>query len=125
MINEVKFINTYSYIFSARPGTPAFNLKQMNQIDIKKRLIDFQFEAKKIKTNYRKKIINKIATVLFENKIEDENKYFGRDEFFNSVIVNSKDNLIGKIKKVKLLNGNHNTLFGEIITNLDRTNYAA
>ena len=28
LINKVKFINSYSYIFSARPGTPAFNLKK-------------------------------------------------------------------------------------------------
>ena len=52
---------------------------------------------------------------MFENKIKDENKYFGRDEYFNSVIVNSSQNLTGKIKKVKIDQHNYNTLFGEII----------
>ncbi len=125
LINEVKFINSYSYIFSARPGTPAFNLKKMNQEDVKKRLMDFQHEAKKIKKNYKKKLINKISLVLFENKIKNENKYFGRDEFFNSVIVQSNNNLTGKTKRVKILKGNHNTLFGEIISDYDQANYAA
>ena len=32
LINEVKFINTFSFIFSARPGTPAFNMSKINQI---------------------------------------------------------------------------------------------
>ena len=53
------------------------------------------------------------------------NRYFGRDEFFNSVIVESDENLSGKIKHVKILQGNQNTLFGEIVTNLNQNNYAA
>ena len=53
------------------------------------------------------------------------NRYFGRDEHFNSVIVESNDNLTGKTKNVKILKGNQNTLYGEIILSLDQTNYAA
>ena len=53
------------------------------------------------------------------------NRYFGRDEYFNAVIVESKENLTGKIKNVKILKGNQNTLYGEIISNLNQTNYAA
>jgi tRNA-2-methylthio-N6-dimethylallyladenosine synthase len=125
LINNIKYINSYSYIFSARPGTPAFNLKKIDQVEAKKRLTDFQNEAKKIKTNYKKKLINKYSNVLFENKLINQDKYFGRDEFFNSVIVESKNDLVGKIKKIKLLKGNHNTLFGEIYSNVNETNYAA
>ena len=53
------------------------------------------------------------------------NKFFGRDEHFNSVIVDSNDDLTGKIKNVKILKGNQNTLFGEIISNLNKTHNAA
>ena len=49
------------------------------------------------------------------NKVKEKNKYFGRDEFLNSVIVESSDNITGKIKNVNLKDFNHNTLFGEII----------
>ena len=103
LMNNVKFINCYSFIYSARPGTPAYNLSQINHDDAKKRLMDFQKNAEKIKTEYRNNLINKISTVLFENKTKNENKYFGRDEYFNSVIVKNKTNLIGKIKNVKIL----------------------
>ena len=61
--------------------------------------------------------------VLFENKIKNENKYFGRDEYFNAVIVESDKNLVGKIKQIQVLDINQNTLFGKI--NLSQTNYAA
>ncbi len=125
LMNNIKFINSYSFIFSARPGTPAYNLEMVNEKEAKKRLVEFQSLADKIKINYRKELINKNAKVLFENKVKNENKYFGRDEYFNSVIVESKCNLIGKIKDVKILTVNQNTLFGEINSNLNQTNYAA
>ena len=125
LMEEVKFINSYSFIYSARPGTPAYDLKGIDPKKAKKRLIEFQDLAEKIKTQYRENLINKTANVLFENKINNENKYFGRDEFFNSVIVESNDNLIGKIENVKILRGNHNTLYGEIIANSNQKSYAA
>ena len=125
LMKNVKFINCYSFIYSARPGTPAYNLSQINHDDAKKRLMDFQKNAEKIKTEYRNNLINKISTVLFENKTKNENKYFGRDEYFNSVIVKNKTNLIGKFKNVKILKINQNTLFGEVISNFNQKNYAA
>ena len=125
LLNSVKFINSYSFIYSARPGTPAFNLININHDDAKKRLMNFQKTAEKIKTAYRNNLINKISTVLFENKTKNENEYFGRDEYFNSVIVKSGNNLIGKIENVKILEINQNTLFGKVISNFDRKNYAA
>ncbi len=125
LLNKVKFINTYSFLFSERPGTPAFNLKKINEKVAKDRLIEFQALAKKIKIKYRETLLNKTSKVLFENKIKNENKYFGRDEYFNSVIVESKENLIGKIKNVKISKINLNTLFGEITSNKIKENYAA
>jgi len=125
LLNSVKFINSYSFIYSARPGTSAFNLTNLNHDVAKKRLINFQQTAEKIKTVYRNNLINKISKVLFENKTKNENKYFGRDEYFNSVIVKSEKNLIGKIENIKILEINQNTLFGKAISNFDRENYAA
>ncbi len=125
LMSEVGFINSFSFLYSARPGTPSFNLEKINEKVLKDRLLEFQYIAEKIKTNYRKNLIKKTANVLFENKMKNGNKYFGRDEYFNSIIVESSDDLTGLIKKVKIVKGNQTTLFGEIITNLNQTNYAA
>ena len=125
LINNVKFINSYSFIYSARPGTPAYNLTNIDSNVAKKRLMVFQKTAEKIKSKYRNKLINKISTVLFENKTRYENEYFGRDEYFNSVIVKSETNLIGKINNIKVLEINQNTLFGKVVSNFNQKNYAA
>ena len=125
LMKKVKFINTYSFIFSARPGTPAFNLQKIEEKSAKERLDIFQHLAKKIKSEYREKFLEKIVPVLFENSTKDENKYFGRDEHFNSVIVESNENLTGKIKNIQITKLNQNTLFGKISTKLVQRNFAA
>jgi tRNA-2-methylthio-N6-dimethylallyladenosine synthase len=125
LMNRIGFINSFSYIFSGRPGTPAFNLDKINDKDAKNRLIEFQHTAEKIKIKYRKNLIGKTAKVLFENKMKKGQKYFGRDEYFNPVIVNSNSYLNGQIKNVKILEANQNTLFGEIISSSNQTNFAA
>jgi tRNA-2-methylthio-N6-dimethylallyladenosine synthase len=125
LMHKVKFINSFSFVFSARPGTPAFNLKKNDDREVKNRLIEFQNIAENIKSSYRKRLLKRTVKVLFENKMKDGNKYFGRDEYFNSVIVQSNIDLTGIIKKVKVLSGNQNTLFGEVASNLNETYYAA
>ncbi len=125
LLKKVGFINTYSFMFSPRPGTPAFDLTKVDHGEAKNRLIEFQHLAEDIKNSYRKKLINKTVNVLFENKMQSGNRYFGRDEHFNPVIVESDDNLAGTIKNVKIINGNQNTLYGEIILNLKQANCAA
>tara|TARA_A100001015_G_scaffold169202_1_gene188075 strand:+ start:213 stop:731 length:519 start_codon:yes stop_codon:yes gene_type:complete len=125
LMNNVKFVNSFSFIYSARPGTPAYHLSNVSHEDAKKRLLTFQKIAEKIKAKFRNNLINKISRVLFENKTKTENEYFGRDEYFNSVIVRSSVNLIGKIKNIKVLEINQNTLFGEVVPNLNQKDYAA
>jgi tRNA-2-methylthio-N6-dimethylallyladenosine synthase len=125
LMKKVKFINSYSFIFSARPGTPAFTLKKVEENIAKERLTTFQNISRKIKTDYREKLLTKTLPVLFENETKEGNKYFGRDEHFNSVIVNSNDNLTGKTKNVKITKLNQNTLFGEINTKLVHKDFAA
>ena len=124
-MKKVKFINSYSFIFSARPGTPSFNLKKIDDNLSKQRLLIFQNLAKKIKTEYRESLLLKSLPVLFENKTKDKNKYFGRDECFNSVIVESDEDLTGKIKNIKILKVNQNTLFGVITSKQNQAEFAA
>jgi len=125
LMKEVEFINSYSFIFSARPGTPAANLEEIDERIAKERLTIFQRAADEIKTKYRKGLVNSIVSVLFENNARDLDKYFGRDEYFNSVIVSSNEDLAGKIKNVKIDRCNQNTLFGEVILEDKPKEYAA
>ena len=117
LMEKVKFINSYSFIFSPRPGTPASDMKRVDEKLAKKRLIIFQKLAENIKMNYKKKLVNKIAKVLFENKMtKEKDKYFGRDEYQIPVIVCSKKNITGQEKKVLIKKFSQNTIYGELIS---------
>ena len=116
LMETVNFINSYSFIFSQRPGTPASEMKMVDTKLAKERLVVFQNIAEKIKLNYKQTLLNQTVKVLFENKIiKEKNKYFGRDEYQNPVIVNSKKNIIGCEKKVIIKKFSQHTVYGELI----------
>ena len=117
LIKKVEFINSYSFIYSARPGTPASNLDDIDPIVSKKRLIQLQSMIEKNNSEYKKSFLKKSTEVLFENRLNKQNKYFGRDKFLNSVIVECKDDLTSKILDVTINDFNHNSLFGVLSTN--------
>jgi len=125
LMTEVEFINSYSFIFSPRPGTPSSNLKEIDLKIAKNRLMEFQNLANKIRINYKKSLLGKKTLVLFENKTKDQNMYFGRDEYSNSVIVKSDLNLKGKIRIVKINSYNSNTLFGDLYLDENLNEFAA
>ena len=88
------------------------------------RLIKLQETLEKINAQSKKDFLNKSIEVLFENKMKNQNKYFGRDEFLNSIVVESEEDLTGQLLDVKINNFNHNSLFGEIIQK-ENINYVA
>jgi tRNA-2-methylthio-N6-dimethylallyladenosine synthase len=124
LIDKVKFINSYSFIYSPRPGTPSSKLDNVNSEIAKKRLIKLQAILEKNNFIYKEEFLGKTTEVLFENKLDNQNKYFGRDKFLNSVIVHSEKKLTGQILDIKINAFNRNNLFGEILSNQKR-NFAA
>ena len=64
--------------------------------------------------NHNKSLEGKIIDVLVENQIKSQNKLFGRNEYFNSVILDGEKKYIGSTIKVLIQNSNQNTLFGKI-----------
>ena len=124
LIKKVEFINSYSFIYSARPGTPASKLDDVDPINAKKRLIKLQAILEGNNFNYKKEFLNKPTEVLFENKLKDQDKYFGRDKFLNPVVVESTQELTGQILDININNFNHSSLFGTISSN-EKRNFAA
>ena len=125
LLKDVKFINSYSFIYSPRPGTPASNMKKSDEAILKNRLFKFQEVAEKIKVDYKKSLVNKKSIVLFDNKVKGKSQFFGRDEFSNSVIDNSNENLLGIVKEVDIIDGNQNTLFGITKNKQNKKEFAA
>ena len=120
LIERVKFINSYSFIFSPRPGTVAENLDLIEKKISIERLEKIQTILFENQIQMNNSLKGKVIDVLVENLTDDKSKAFGRSEYMTSVIFNGKKNNIGKIVQVKIIDSNRNTLFGEIIVNSDK-----
>ena len=115
LIKEVKFINSFSFIFSPRPGTVAENLEIIDENISKKRLKKVQEILFKNQIDKNKSLENNTIDVLVENRTKDKKRLFGRSEYMTSVMINGNDDLIGKIVRTKIFNSNQNTLFGHVV----------
>ncbi len=115
LINKIKFINSFSFIFSPRPGTKAAKLEITDKNKLKNRLITIQEKLFSNQIELNKSLEGKTLEVLVENKLKNQNKYFGRNKFLNSVIFDGKESHIGKLIKVNIEKSNQNSLFGKVI----------
>ncbi|MFL2851467.1 MAG: tRNA (N6-isopentenyl adenosine(37)-C2)-methylthiotransferase MiaB [Candidatus Pelagibacter sp.] len=115
LIKKIGFVNSYSFIFSPRPGTVASKLKLTDQKISLKRLEIIQKELFKNQIMINRSFEKRIVDVLVEKKTEENNKFFGRSEYMTSVIFDANDEDVGKIVKVKIKKSNQKTLFGEIV----------
>ena len=113
LIEKIRFINSYSFIFSPRPGTVAANFKLIDKKISMERLTKIQNKLSESQIDVHKSLKNKIVNVLVENFTDDKTKLFGRSEYMTSVVFNGKKDDIGKIVPVKILQINRSTLFGE------------
>ena len=120
LIKNVKFVNSFSFIYNQRPGTPAFKLNPLKKEIQHNRLIILQNLLNNIQNNFNKNQIGKNKKVLIENKMKNQEKYFGRTDSFTPVVTeNIDDKDIGKIINVRIKDCNKNTLFG-VKENIDK-----
>ena len=120
LIDNINFINSYSFIFSSRPGTVAANLDLIDKKISMERLEKVQNKLYEKQMNKNKLLKNQIIDVLVENLTDDKAQTFGRSEYMTSVIFNGNKKHIGKIVPVKIKKFNRTTLFGEIVEDLDK-----
>jgi len=112
LIKKIGFVNSYSFIFSPRPGTPATNKKLNDLTESKKRLQKLQSILEIFQLEKNKKYRGKYCEVLVENKLDMQEKYFGRTKCMSPVIFESDSCKPGELVNVKIASINQNNLFG-------------
>jgi len=117
LIKKINFINSYSFIFSPRPGTVAENLDLIDKKISLERLEKIQNLLMQNQIRMNKSLETKIIDVLVENLTDDKTKAFGRSEHMTPVIFDGKKEDIGKIVQVKINQSGRNSLFGQITNN--------
>ena len=112
IVKKIGFINSYSFIFSPRPGTPAGKKKLNDLVISQKRLKKIQSILENLQRDNNENYLNQYCDVLIENKLERQEKYFGRTKYMTPVIFDSKNCKPGEIVNVKITSFNQKNLFG-------------
>ena len=110
LINKVGFLNSYSFIFSPRPGTPVDKKEIKNSDQNKEKLKELQSVLEKHQLRNNQSFIHKNCEVLIENKSKNKNSFFGRTKFMTPVKVESDNCKIGQEIDVKITSSNKNSL---------------
>jgi tRNA-2-methylthio-N6-dimethylallyladenosine synthase len=117
LVKKIEFINSYSFIFSARPGTPAAKLQKIDNHVIKNRLKIIQNQLFNLQLNKNKELEEKKIEVLVENKLKNQNSFFGRTRKMTPVIFESTSCNPGDLIQVEIISSNQNNLFGKHMEN--------
>jgi len=118
LIDDVGFDNSFSFIFSPRPGTPAANLHDDTPHDVKlKRLQQLQAA---IEANIKQISASRVGTVqriLVEGTSKrDADELMGRTECNRVVNFKAPKRLIGQLVDVTVTEALHYSLRGEVVT---------
>ena len=117
LIDYAQFKQSYSFIYSERPGTKAANIKDDIPLEEKKaRLKTLQQKLQEIQLKFNRSFCNKnITNVLIENQSQSNPEYyFGRSTFLQPVYVKAKHLAVGDVVPIGIETCNHKSLYGTV-----------
>ena len=117
LVEAVGFDSAYTFIFSPRPGTPAYRMNDETPEEIKKeRFQRLKVLVDNIATLKANQYVGKVVEVLFDSiSKKDPGRISGYERHGRLVHVDGSTALIGQIKKVKITESRTYSLIGEII----------
>jgi tRNA-2-methylthio-N6-dimethylallyladenosine synthase len=119
LIDDVHFDNSFSFIFSPRPGTPAANLHDDTPHDDKlRRLHHLQSVINANIKSISESRLNTVQRILVEGASKrDGGELMGRTECNRVVNFVGQPRLAGQLVDVKITETRTYTLRGEVVTN--------
>ena len=118
LIEEIGFDHSFSFIYSARPGTPAASMPDDVSLEVKKaRLARLQARINEQAMAISEAMVGSEQTILVERRSrKDPGQMAGRTE--NNRVVNfpGDEGLIGRFVTVRITEALPNSLRGELVT---------
>ena len=118
LIDDVGFDNSFSFIFSPRPGTPAANLHDDTPHDVKlRRLQHLQGAINANITRISESRLGTVQRILVEGTSKrDAGELMGRTDCNRVVNFAGQPRLVGQLVDVKITETRSYTLRGEVLT---------
>ena len=117
LIKSVGYDTSFSFIYSARPGTPASDLPDNVPMDVKKaRLARLQKEILENAQKISQSMVGTRQTILVDRKARKGNQMSGRTENNRVVNFDGEETMIGKFVNVEITEALPNSLRGKLIS---------
>ena len=118
IVNEVKFDQSFSFVYSIRPGTPAATLEDPVSKETKmQRLYILQQRLEELASEYTQAFVGTTQRCLVEGTSrKDENELKSRASSGRIVVFKGPLSLVGQMVDVKITSVAAHTLKGELVT---------
>ncbi len=118
LVRELNFDQSFSFIFSPRPGTPAANLPDETPMEVKKaRLARLQTQISKQAATISAAMVGTVQRVLVEGTSKkDQQQLMGKTENNRTVNFDGHHRLIGQFVEILIDEALSNSLRGKIVT---------
>lgn len=117
LVDRVRFSNSYSFVYSQRPGTPAVDFDQISKEVSANRLEILQNKLFDLQRKFNDSKVNSKTKVLVENITKQGNQFFGRNEYMQPVFIEGNKCTPGQIEIIKVKSSNRHNLWGTVDNN--------
>ncbi|MBR6231873.1 MAG: tRNA (N6-isopentenyl adenosine(37)-C2)-methylthiotransferase MiaB [Alphaproteobacteria bacterium] len=116
LVERVKYASSYSFKFSARPGTPASLMKNQIPEEVKtRRLIKLQKLLQSQQRTFNEATVGKVLDVLLTERGKVKGQLVGYTPYMQGTVVRAPLKMLGEIVSVKIISASATALTGEII----------
>src|SRR5215470_3833563 len=121
LVMQIGYAAAYSFKYSARPGTPAAEMREtVSAADMDERLVRLQELIDSQQATFNRAAIGTTVDVLFERAARNPGQIVGRTPYLQPAHVMASPDIIGEIWPVKIESLERYSLLGELVPPADR-----
>ncbi|MFV0384264.1 tRNA (N6-isopentenyl adenosine(37)-C2)-methylthiotransferase MiaB [Paracoccus sp. (in: a-proteobacteria)] len=114
LIEMVNFGTAFSFKYSPRPGTPAYDRPEVDSSIADARLQELQALLTRQQRAAQEAMVGRTLGVLFEKQGRRPGQMVGKSDYLHSVFVDAPDAQIGDLVQVRIVASAPNSLRGEL-----------
>ena len=115
LVRDVHYGQAYSFKYSTRPGTPAAEKPQLPEDVMNERLQRLQALLREQQQATQASMVGHEVKVLFEKAGREPGQMIGKSEYLHAVYADAPADVLGQVRKVKVVQDSPNSLKGELL----------
>ncbi|MGJ8621383.1 MAG: tRNA (N6-isopentenyl adenosine(37)-C2)-methylthiotransferase MiaB [Yoonia sp.] len=115
LVRDVHYGQAYSFKYSTRPGTPAAEKPQLPEEVMNDRLQRLQALLRQQQQESQASMVGREVKVLFAKAGREAGQMIGKSEYLHAVYANAPSDVLGQVRRVKIVQDSPNSLKGELL----------